>query len=105
MTPASLMLAAWAIEAAFGWPGWLYRLVRHPQYTGLFLVIAGQLVHWPTMPTVILSPIIMAVYVRLALREERRMTEKFGTDYLDYQRDVPRFFPRRGSLRELVAAG
>lgn len=83
----------------------VYRLVRHPQYTGLFLVIAGQLVHWPTMPTVILSPIIMAVYVRLALREERRMTEKFGTDYLDYQRDVPRFFPRRGSLRELVAAG
>lgn len=30
MTPASLTLAAWAIEAAFGWPGWLYRLVRHP---------------------------------------------------------------------------
>lgn len=30
MTPASLMLAAWAIEALFGWPDWLYRLIRHP---------------------------------------------------------------------------
>lgn len=30
MSAAGLMLAAWAIEAAFGWPGWLYRLIRHP---------------------------------------------------------------------------
>ncbi|SFH29350.1 Protein-S-isoprenylcysteine O-methyltransferase Ste14 [Palleronia marisminoris] len=83
----------------------VYRLIRHPQYTGLFLVIAGQLVHWPTIPTFILSPIIVAVYVRLALREERRMTEKFGSDYLDYQRDVPRFLPKWSDLRALVAAG
>ena len=30
MTAVSLMLAAWVIEAVFGWPDWLYRLVRHP---------------------------------------------------------------------------
>lgn len=30
MSAASLMLAAWAIEALFGWPSWLYRLIRHP---------------------------------------------------------------------------
>jgi adenosylcobinamide-phosphate synthase len=30
MTPASLMLAGWALEAVFGWPDWLYRTVRHP---------------------------------------------------------------------------
>ncbi|KDA02571.1 adenosylcobinamide-phosphate synthase CbiB [Hyphomonas oceanitis] len=30
MSPAALMLAAWAIEAVFGWPTWLYRLIHHP---------------------------------------------------------------------------
>ena len=30
MSAAGLMLAAWAIEALFGWPTWLYRLIRHP---------------------------------------------------------------------------
>ncbi|WP_233355860.1 adenosylcobinamide-phosphate synthase CbiB [Henriciella litoralis] len=40
MTAALLMLAAWAIEAAFGWPGWLYRRVRHP------VVWFGALIGW-----------------------------------------------------------
>jgi adenosylcobinamide-phosphate synthase len=30
MSAAGLMLAAWAVEALFGWPTWLYRLIRHP---------------------------------------------------------------------------
>ncbi|WP_370233838.1 MULTISPECIES: adenosylcobinamide-phosphate synthase CbiB [Henriciella] len=40
MTSASLMLAAWSIEAAFGWPDWLYRLIRHP------VVWFGALTGW-----------------------------------------------------------
>lgn len=30
MSAPTLMLAAWAIEAAFGWPDWLFRWIRHP---------------------------------------------------------------------------
>lgn len=30
VTSAMLMLIAWAVEAVFGWPDWLYRRVRHP---------------------------------------------------------------------------
>jgi adenosylcobinamide-phosphate synthase len=30
VTAAMLMLTAWAVEAVFGWPDWLYRRVRHP---------------------------------------------------------------------------
>ena len=40
MSPAALMLAAWAIEIAFGWPNWLFRLIRHP------VVWFGILVRW-----------------------------------------------------------
>ena len=53
----------------------IYGLVRHPQYAGIFLAILGQLVHWPTIPTLLLSPLIVWLYVRLAKREERRHGE------------------------------
>ena len=57
----------------------LYGVVRHPQYTGIFLAIVGQLVHWPTIPTVVLFPIIVWAYYRLAKKEEEQMVQKFGT--------------------------
>ena len=72
----------------------VYGLVRHPQYAGIFLAIFGQLVHWPTIPTLVLAPIIVFAFVRLAGREEARLNDKFGTDYLEYRRRVPMFVPR-----------
>jgi len=71
----------------------LYALVRHPQYTGIFLAIFGQLIHWPTIPTLVLFPIVVWAYYRLAKREEQEMMEKFGTEYRNYQNSVPMFFP------------
>ncbi|MAN46672.1 MAG: cobalamin biosynthesis protein CobD [Alphaproteobacteria bacterium] len=40
MSSVTMILAAWAIEAAFGWPDWLYRLIRHP------VVWLGWCVRW-----------------------------------------------------------
>lgn len=77
----------------------LYGIVRHPQYTGIFLAIFGQLVHWPTIPTLVLAPVIVVAYVHLAHREEARLTERFGDVYLSYRRQVPRFFPRWQTVR------
>ena len=82
----------------------LYGVVRHPQYTGIFLGLFGQLIHWPTIPTVVLFPIVVWAYVRLARREERQMIERFGDAYEAYRRRVPRFFPRRGQWRRLLEA-
>jgi protein-S-isoprenylcysteine O-methyltransferase Ste14 len=72
----------------------IYGIVRHPQYAGIFLVIFGELVHWPTVITLALSPVILWAYVRLARKEEARLIEQFGDDYRAYQRKVPMFFPR-----------
>jgi protein-S-isoprenylcysteine O-methyltransferase Ste14 len=80
----------------------LYGVVRHPQYTGIFLALFGQLIHWPTIPTVALFPVIVWAYVRLARREERDMVKRFGERYVEYRRRVPGFFPRRGEWRRLV---
>ena len=82
----------------------VYGLVRHPQYTGIFLAVFGQLVHWPTIPTLVLAPLIIYAYVHLARWEERRLFERFGDAYLEYRREVPTFVPRWRSVRELVAS-
>ena len=57
----------------------LYSLVRHPQYLGLFLILFGEgVVHWPTVFSVSLFPIIVLAYVLLARREEKRREENVG---------------------------
>jgi methanethiol S-methyltransferase len=80
----------------------LYGVVRHPQYTGIFLAVFGQLIHWPTIPTLVLFPAIIWAYYRLAKREEAQMIKRFGEEYLAYQRHVPMFLPRRGEWRRLL---
>ena len=81
----------------------LYGLVRHPQYTGLFIALFGEgVVHWPTIFSVMLFPIIVLVYVLLARSEERKLVEQFGEQYRAYQRRVPMFIPRWGQWKDLV---
>ena len=77
----------------------LYRLVRHPQYTGLF---GEGVVHWPTVFSVALFPIIVLAYTLLAYREERNMIARFGGRYEEYRRRAPMFFPGRGGWRRLI---
>ena len=74
----------------------LYGLVRHPQYTGLFIGLFGEgVVHWPTIFSVTLFPLIVIVYILLAYREERQMLDQFGEEYRLYRARVPMFFPGR----------
>ncbi len=82
----------------------LYRFVRHPQYTGLFIALFGEgIVHWPTLFSVGLFPIIIFAYVMLAKKEEQRVLEEFGEEYLMYQKRVPMFIPRRKDWREFAS--
>jgi protein-S-isoprenylcysteine O-methyltransferase Ste14 len=83
----------------------LYGVVRHPQYTGIFLAIFGEgVVHWPTVFSMAMFPIIVLAYVLLARKEERQMLEQFGDQYRDYQRQVPMFLPHWGAWRRLFQA-
>ena len=74
-----------------------YAWVRHPQYSGLFLITIGMLVQWPTLVTVATWPILIAVYYRLARREEREAEFAFGDAYRSYEARVPMFVPRLGA--------
>ena len=82
----------------------LYALVRHPQYTGLFLALFGEgVVHWPTIFSVGLFPVIVLAYYLLARSEERKVEAEFGEEYRDYRSRVPMFIPRWGQWRKLLA--
>lgn len=75
----------------------LYGLVRHPQYTGLFIALFGEgIVHWPTVFSVALFPVIVLAYSLLARSEERKVEEQFGEEYRAYRKRVPMFIPRWG---------
>ena len=82
----------------------LYGYVRHPQYTGLFIALFGEgIIHWPTVFSVGLFPLVVVVFAWLARKEERDMVDKFGEDYQLYQQNVPMFLPDWGKWREIVA--
>lgn len=81
-----------------------YALVRHPQYTGIFLAVFGEgVVHWPTIFSLAAFPFIVLAYVLLARKEERQMEAVFGDDYLAYLDGRPMFFPRWGEWRRLLS--
>ncbi len=72
----------------------IYGLVRHPQYLGIILLTLGLLIQWPTIPTLLMWPILALLYYRLAIREEKMLEERFGDEYRRYRRRVPMFLPK-----------
>jgi len=83
-----------------------YAWVRHPQYVGFVLIMIGFLVQWPTLVTLAMFPVLVFMYVRLALREEREALATFGGEYRQYMAHTPRFVPRFGEhFREEADAG
>lgn len=71
----------------------IYRYIRHPQYTGLLLLSFGMLLEWATLPLLILFPVIVTLYVRLAKKEERDMLAEFGDEYAAYRSRTKMFLP------------
>jgi protein-S-isoprenylcysteine O-methyltransferase Ste14 len=70
-----------------------YSRVRHPQYDGFVLVMFGFLLMWPTLLTLLMFPVLVMVYIRLARQEEKLVRQDFGNEYDEYAKDVPAFLP------------
>ncbi|MEU5030218.1 methyltransferase family protein [Streptomyces milbemycinicus] len=71
-----------------------YAWARHPQYDGFLLIMIGFLLQWPTIPTLVMFPILVYVYIRLARAEERELAERFGEQWTAYAAQTPAFWPR-----------
>ncbi len=73
--------------------GW-YARCRHPQYVAFILIMFGFLLQWPTIPTLVMFPILVVVYVQLANREEEKVISEFGDEYLSYMSNTPAWLPK-----------
>ena len=72
----------------------IYNLIRHPQYTGFLLITLGMICEWATLPLLIMWPILVYLYYRLAKREEADMREEFGEQYDMYSKNTGMFLPK-----------
>ncbi len=80
----------------------IYRYIRHPLYTGIYIFIFGGLaIIMPRLPwfLVVLAAVV-AIYfmislIRRARLETRMLTETFGERYLAYKKQVHSFMPVR----------
>ena len=102
---SSIMMLVGILLIIFGWrrifkaygellTTGIYGYSRNPQYLGILLLTFGMNVQWLTLPTLILWPILVIVYYRLAKEEAKDLEKKFGEKYLVYKRTVPMFIPR-----------
>lgn len=80
-----------------------YARIRHPQYAAFIIIMIGFLLQWPTIPTLVMFPVLVVVYSRLARREEREAYDRFGELYTQYARRVPRFIPRIGWANQIIS--
>ena len=74
-----------------------YARIRHPQYVAFVLVLLGFLLQWPTLLTLLMFPILLIMYARLAITEEAQMRKQFGAEYEAWAAHTPRFIPSFGT--------
>lgn len=76
----------------------LYARIRHPQYAGFVTIMFGFLLQWPTLVTLVMFPILVFMYARLAKIEEKMMEKEFGNEYKQYASKTPAFIPKLRGL-------
>lgn len=80
-----------------------YQHLRHPQYLAFILIMLGFLLQWPTLITLLMFPILVAMYLRLAHREEQETLTEFGEEYRRYMNGTGAFFPQFNKMRNPVS--
>jgi protein-S-isoprenylcysteine O-methyltransferase Ste14 len=71
----------------------VFGIVRHPMYLAGIVIFTFN----PDITRNWLTLIVLAdaYFVYGALVEEKRLIRRFGQEYIDYMKNVPRFIPRR----------
>ena len=81
-----------------------YAYLRHPQYVGFIIIMLGFLFQWPTLLTLLMFPVLVWMYVKLARREESEVMAEFGEEYTSYTASTPGFIPRLSDMRKAAGA-
>ena len=74
----------------------IYRFIRHPQYTGFFLITLGMIFEWATLPTAASCGRSSASSTTVWPAARRRdMRAEFGFAYDDYADATGMFLPTK----------
>lgn len=72
----------------------IHRYVRHPLYSGTFLLIWGLWLVFPSWGLLIMN-IIITIYTLIAIHfEEQKLVSEFGETYINYKKTTPMIMPR-----------
>lgn len=72
----------------------IFAHVRHPMYLGYILAYLGCIVGTMSLLSIIPWLLITHLYAKMASYEEQKLEQKFGKEYLEYARKVPKWIPR-----------
>ena len=89
--PSFQTLAVLSVAALVSLP-----FVRHPQYVAFVLILFGFLLQWPTLLTLLMFPLLLVMYGRLAVTEEAEMRARFADEFERCAEQTPRFIPHFG---------
>jgi protein-S-isoprenylcysteine O-methyltransferase Ste14 len=71
-----------------------YRVLRHPSYTGIVLILAGFGLAFGSWVSAAVALLIVFVGMLPRIRvEERALAQAFGADYTDYANSTARLLP------------
>jgi protein-S-isoprenylcysteine O-methyltransferase Ste14 len=73
----------------------IYGVTRNPIYVGMLIVLVGWAVHLQNIVAFLMVGLFVATVTQFQIRpEERALEERFGEEYIDYRRRVPRWLFR-----------
>ncbi|MBU9710579.1 methyltransferase family protein [Evansella tamaricis] len=73
-----------------------YRHTRNPMISGVAFILLGESLIVGSLPLLFWFLFFTVVnYVYFIVREEPLLEKKFGEEYVEYKKNVPRLFPRR----------
>ena len=83
---------SWGIPSILESKG-MYRYLRHPLYASYCYYFIGFVL---TFQSVLLLPLLIGIYgyYRTSVYEEMILVNHFGEEYIKYQKNTGRFFPR-----------
>jgi protein-S-isoprenylcysteine O-methyltransferase Ste14 len=71
-----------------------YALVRHPLYLGNWLIAFGLFIICRDAFLLAVGPLfVLGWYLKISAEEEKFLKERFGAEFEEYKRTVPRLFP------------
>ena len=72
----------------------IFAYVRHPMYLGYILAYLGCILGTLSLLSLIPWLFIIRLYIKMVNYEEQRLEQRFGEEYTEYKRKVPKWVLR-----------